>query len=85
MLILARKPGEKIAIGDDITVTLLDIKGGQVRLGIEAPKDVGVHRSEVYERIRSENLAASRVDASDLQEAASLFQTDGTGGKRLES
>ena len=54
MLILTRRVGEVLHIGDDITVTPLGIKGNQVRLGIEAPKDVEVHRSEVYDKIKKE-------------------------------
>jgi len=54
MLILTRKIGETINIGDDVTVTVLSIKGSQTRLGIQAPPDVTVHRSEIYERILNE-------------------------------
>ncbi|MCD6045070.1 MAG: csrA [Gammaproteobacteria bacterium] len=54
MLVLTRYFGETLIIGDDIHITVLDIKGGQVRLGIEAPKDVSVHRSEIYLRIQNE-------------------------------
>jgi carbon storage regulator len=77
MLILTRKLGEKINIGDDITVTLLEIKGTQVKLGIEAPKTIEIHRQEVYERIREENLSSSDVNDSDLFEAAALFKSYG--------
>ena len=62
MLILTRKLGEKINIGDDITVTLIEIKGAQVKLGIEAPKNVEIHRQEIYERIREENLSSSDIN-----------------------
>ena len=48
MLILSRKPGETLCIGDEVTVTVLGVKGNQVRIGIKAPKDVGVHREEIY-------------------------------------
>jgi carbon storage regulator len=75
MLILTRKLGERITIGDDISVTLLEIKGSQVRLGIEAPKGIGIYRQEVYERIRQQNLKASEVTAYDLSEADSLLRT----------
>ena len=69
MLILTRKLGETINIGDDITVTLLEIKGTQVKLGIDAPKTIEIHRQEVYERIREENLSSSDVNDSDLFKA----------------
>ncbi len=54
MLILTRRVGETLMIGDDVTVTVLGVKGNQVRLGVNAPKDVGVHREEIYERIQRE-------------------------------
>jgi len=75
MLILTRKLGERITIGDDISVTVLEIKGSQVRLGIEAPKGIGVYRQEIYERIRQQNLSASEVSTYDLSEADSLLRT----------
>jgi len=74
MLILTRKSGEKIAIGDDIVITLLEIKGNQVKLGIEAPKHVDIHRQEVYERIMEENLRSAGADHKDVAEALLLIQ-----------
>jgi carbon storage regulator len=69
MLVLTRKSGEKITIGDDVVVNIVEIKGSQVRLGIEAPKGISVHRSEIYERIQRENLLAARVEAADFAAA----------------
>ncbi|MFZ9034844.1 MAG: carbon storage regulator CsrA [Francisellaceae bacterium] len=55
MLILTRKIGETVMIGDEVTVTVLGVKGNQVRLGVNAPKDVSVHREEIYVRIKGEH------------------------------
>lgn len=59
MLILTRRVGETLMIGDEVTVTVLGVKGNQVRIGINAPKDVAVHREEIYERIRQEKQGGS--------------------------
>jgi carbon storage regulator len=73
MLILTRKLGERITIGDDISITLLEIKGSQVKLGIEAPQGISIHRQEIYERIKAENVRSTEVSMSDLSKAASLL------------
>jgi carbon storage regulator len=67
MLILTRRAGETVMIGSDVTITVLGVKGNQVRIGINAPKDVAVHREEIYERIQSEKSArdAEKPDAQE--------------------
>jgi len=58
MLILTRRVGETLMVGDDVTVTVLGVKGNQVRIGVNAPRDVAVHREEIYERIKREQAEA---------------------------
>ena len=68
MLILTRRVGETVVIGDDVDVTVLGVKGNQVRLGVKAPKEISVHREEIYQRIRRErngNESAGVADAAD--------------------
>lgn len=69
MLVLSRQRDETIMIGDDIEITVVDIRGDRVRLGIDAPRDIQVHRKEVYEAIKLENAEASRVQVDDLDAA----------------
>ena len=66
MLILTRRVGETLVIGDDITITVLGVRGNQVRVGVTAPKDVSVHREEIYERIKKEK--AQGLDDDDDQD-----------------
>lgn len=61
MLILTRRVGETVVIGDDVTVTVLGVKGNQVRLGVNAPREVAVHREEIFERIKRERSDESQA------------------------
>ena len=65
MLVLSRHRDQSIIIGDDIVVTIVDIRGDKVRLGIDAPAEIPVHRREVYEAIQRENLRAARLEPAD--------------------
>lgn len=66
MLVLTRKPGEGIIIGDHVTVKIIEVKGGGIRIGIDAPRHTKIYRQEVYDRIRQENIDASSWNAEDL-------------------
>lgn len=81
MLILARKVGEAIAIDDHIKVRILELKGGQVKLGIEAPHHVSVHREEIYQKIFEENKKAALDTAVDLTVLSEILQ-QGTTTKK---
>ena len=74
MLVLSRQINESIMIGDSIEVTIVDIKGDKVRIGITAPKSISVHRKEVYLAIQQENMAAAQAaDVSTLTDVGALF------------
>ena len=73
MLILTRKVGESVAIGDDIQVSVVEIKGTQVKLGIRAPRDVMVHREEIYLKIQEENKRAALVSKDTLGSVEDLI------------
>ena len=68
MLVLTRKVHQSIVIGDDVEVVVLEVRGEQVRLGIKAPKNVAVHRKEIYDQILEENKEASQVRPEDVPE-----------------
>ena len=71
MLILTRRVGEPVMIGNDVTVTVLGVKGNQVRIGINAPKNVAVHREEIYERIKREQQGESQGESQTAAEYVS--------------
>ncbi len=68
MLVLSRHRDESIMIGDDVMITIVDIRGDKVRLGIDAPAEIPVHRQEVYEAIKRENNKASRISPTDTKD-----------------
>jgi carbon storage regulator len=75
MLILTRRVGETVVVGDDVTVTVLGVKGNQVRWGINAPKHVAVHREEIYERIKHEGPSKSADHPQDAIEQGSSTES----------
>ncbi len=78
MLVLSRQRDETIMIGDEVEITVVDIRGDKVRLGINAPRHVQVHRKEVYEAIKRENAAAANVQVDDLHAASSAIKPQAT-------
>jgi len=81
MLVLTRKPGESVTIGDNIKITIIEIKGRQVRLGIDAPRDMTIHREEVYSRIHEENQRAVLQRAINMEKLAKMFPGKVSGEK----
>jgi carbon storage regulator len=74
VLVLTRRVGERIRIGDDVTVQVLEIRGGQVRLGLAAPPDVRIFREEIFRLIESQNASARLPDQASLSEAAEAWE-----------
>lgn len=73
MLVLTRKAGEGLIIGDDIRITVVELKGGGVRIGIDAPQEKKIYRLEVYDRICEENKNATQWDISDFSKIADIL------------
>ncbi len=74
MLILTRKLGESITIGDDVRVTIIEVKGKQVKLGVEAPQQTTVHREEIYQRIQEENRMAALISPVHLKKIGDFWK-----------
>ena len=74
MLVLSRKRDESILIGDDVEITVIDVRGDTVKLGVSAPKSVAVYRKEVYEAIQRENIAAAQSAGQDLSSLAKALR-----------
>jgi carbon storage regulator len=70
MLVITRKPGERICLGDDVTITVLEVVGSTVRLGIEAPAEIPVYRHEIWAAVKAENRAAAEASILDLPKKA---------------
>ncbi len=82
MLVLTRSAGEKIVIGHDVVVTVIEVRGDQVRIGIEAPRTTPIYREEVYTAIESANRAASSTDTARLRDLGRLKRRPGEAGQR---
>lgn len=74
MLVLTRKSNESVKLGDEITVTIIEVKGNSVRLGIEAPADIRVFRKELYDKIREENVRSSGLFMDEFSKISSVLR-----------
>lgn len=79
MLVLSRKLGEIIAIGDRISVTVLEVKDNKVRLGIEAPKEMRIYRQEIHLKVQQENAKAAGWNVGDLENVVNLMDSERKG------
>ncbi len=78
MLILSRRPGESLYLGDDIKITFLSVKGQQIKLGLDVPEHLPVYREEIYLKVQAQNASALELDNNDLMAAAILWTSKDT-------
>lgn len=74
MLALSRKPGESVVIGNNIEITILEVKGEQIKVGIKAPKDIAIYRKELFEQIQDSNREASETSAQVMKNLNKIFE-----------
>lgn len=74
MLVLTRKAGESIKINDDVTVTVVQVRGKQVRIGVEAPKEMKVHREEIYQAIKKQNIEAANTSLESVKNLSKILK-----------
>ncbi len=74
MLALSRKPGESVVIGNDIEITILEVKGEQIKVGIKAPKDIAIYRKELFEQIQDSNREASETSVQVMKNLNKIFE-----------
>lgn len=79
MLILSRRPGESLHLGDNIKITVLSVKGKQIKLGLEVPEHTPVYRDEIYRRVQEQNRLALQVSEQDLKRVAGIWKKKKTG------
>ena len=84
MLVLSRKLGESIVIGEDIHLTVLDSQNGEVKLGIAAPKEVSILRKEIYDEVKEQNRASAEVDPKSLGDLIKQFSDKGSKGEKKD-
>ncbi|MCP3921023.1 MAG: carbon storage regulator CsrA [Desulfobacterales bacterium] len=75
MLVLTRKVGESINIGDEVTVKVLEVNGANIKIGINAPREISIYRQEVYDRIREENISSVHSSGMDIMQAVNIWQS----------
>ncbi len=85
MLVLTRKVGEQINIGDEIVVRVIEVNRGNVKIGIDAPTSVSIYRQEVYEKIQEQNVQASRGIMTDLENVVDLFGNKASKERKIDS